>query len=273
MLKRTTTRLTKKKSGSVAGSSAGGSSDTGRQIEKEEYTLLRKLAIRATTHNDFTSIVIILIFMNIVILLMYDPLQVRAALPACSLVPHWWQLPPCCTCRHPQPFYAFVSCSEGCPLRRCCHAPAGPRSLPPAGEVAPPIVKPCRPVLACVAAPQDEHSSWNSTLNDIDLALNVAFSIEMLLRIFALGGIRAYLSRPWNVFDFLMVCAGYTRFVPADSGTQGVNGVRALRAMRALRPLRTITQLESLRSIVVCFLEVRHCAPRVAPFMCIFCVP
>jgi hypothetical protein len=32
-------------------------------------------------------------------------------------------------------------------------------------------------------------------------------------------------------------------------------GLRALRAMRALRPLRTITRFESLRSVVVCFVE------------------
>lgn len=32
--------------------------------------------------------------------------------------------------------------------------------------------------------------------------------------------------------------------------------VKALRALRALRPLRTITRFDSLRAIVVCFLEV-----------------
>ena len=38
------------------------------------------------------------------------------------------------------------------------------------------------------------------------------------------------------------------------SNTQSV---KALRALRALRPLRTITRFDSLRAIVVCFLEVR----------------
>jgi hypothetical protein len=31
--------------------------------------------------------------------------------------------------------------------------------------------------------------------------------------------------------------------------------LRALRALRALRPLRTITRFESLRAVVVCFME------------------
>ena len=44
-----------------------------------------------------------------------------------------------------------------------------------------------------------------------------------------------------------MLCCG------AGSNTQSV---KALRALRALRPLRTITRFDSLRAIVVCFLEV-----------------
>lgn len=46
----------------------------------------------------------------------------------------------------------------------------------------------------------------------------------------------------------------YTDFIPAASGSAG--GIKAVRALRALRPLRTITRFESLRTIVVCFLEV-----------------
>jgi hypothetical protein len=75
-----------------------------------------------------------------------------------------------------------------------------------------------------------------------DLGLNVAFSIEMILRIISMGGILQYLSHPWNVFDCIMVLAGYTTFIPMDSNSAGLEGVKALRALRALRPLRTITR-------------------------------
>ena len=81
----------------------------------------------------------------------------------------------------------------------------------------------------------------------------------MVLRVVTVGSVWQYIRRPWNLFDTLMVFAGYTVFLPT-AGNAGANGVRALRALRALRPLRTVTQLESLRSIVVCFLEVRACA-------------
>lgn len=49
-----------------------------------------------------------------------------------------------------------------------------------------------------------------------------------------------------------MVVAGYTVFIPGSS-----SAVNAIRALRALRPLRTITRFESLRGVIVCFLEVR----------------
>lgn len=62
---------------------------------------------------------------------------------------------------------------------------------------------------------------------------------------------------PWNAFDFVMVLAGYTAFIPMGGGSSNTGAIRALRALRALRPLRTITRFESLRSIIVCFLEVR----------------
>ncbi len=48
-----------------------------------------------------------------------------------------------------------------------------------------------------------------------------------------------------------MVIAGYTVFVPGNS-----SAINAIRALRALRPLRTITRFESLRGVIVCFLEV-----------------
>ena len=104
--------------------------------------------------------------------------------------------------------------------------------------------------------PQEESGQWNSNLALADLALNIAFSVEMVLRVVTVGSVWQYIRRPWNLFDTLMVFAGYTVFLPT-AGNAGANGVRALRALRALRPLRTVTQLESLRSIVVCFLEVR----------------
>eukprot|EP00892_Ulva_mutabilis_P003109 jgi/Ulvmu1/1279/UM011_0003.1 len=99
-----------------------------------------------------------------------------------------------------------------------------------------------------------EDAGINAQLSSIDLIFNFIFTAEMLMRILALGGILPYLSSSWNAFDFAMVLAGYTQFIPTGS-TASAGGFRALRAVRALRPLRTITRFSSLRAVVVCFLE------------------
>ena len=49
-----------------------------------------------------------------------------------------------------------------------------------------------------------------------ELGFNAFFTLELLLRAGASGGPRAYLSNAWNIFDLLMVLAGYTEFLPAS---------------------------------------------------------
>ena len=49
-----------------------------------------------------------------------------------------------------------------------------------------------------------------------ELGFNAFFTVELLLRAGASGGPRAYLSNAWNIFDLLMVLAGYTEFLPAS---------------------------------------------------------
>jgi hypothetical protein len=103
----------------------------------------------------------------------------------------------------------------------------------------------CTCASACSASPPPvvSHTQPNPhAAPHADLGLNVAFTVEMLLRIISMGGVLHYLSHPWNAFDCLMVLAGYTTFIPMDANSAGLEGVKALRALRALRPLRTITR-------------------------------
>jgi len=48
------------------------------------------------------------------------------------------------------------------------------------------------------------------------LGFNAFFTLELILRAVASGGPKAYLSNAWNIFDLLMVLAGYTEFLPAS---------------------------------------------------------
>jgi len=61
---------------------------------------------------------------------------------------------------------------------------------------------------------------------------------------------------PWNAFDFVMVLAGYTAFIPMGGGGGKAGAVRGLGGLGALGRLRTIARFGSRRSIIVWFLEV-----------------
>lgn len=98
--------------------------------------------------------------------------------------------------------------------------------------------------------PSDSH--WNRQLRLADLSLNGLFSVELVMRMVSEASVKSYLKSPWNLFDLAMVVIGWTELIPSSDGK---NAIKALRALRALRPLRTITRVQSLRAIVVCFLE------------------
>eukprot|EP00887_Chlorella_sp_A99_P007206 scaffold2.g7206.t1 len=110
-------------------------------------------------------------------------------------------------------------------------------------------------ILALYDPLQTDGAGRNAILKDVETAINVCFSLEILLSCLAAGGLHALLrASAWNAFDLAMVVVGFLSYLP--TGSSGAAGaVRALRALRALRPLRSITRFQSLRQIVVCFLE------------------
>ena len=122
-------------------------------------------------------------------------------------------------------------------------------------------------------------SSWNDNLDTLELALNVFFTLELFLRC-AVAGVKKYVNDPWNKFDFFLVVVGYGGvFAEAivansdgdsNSDATQTSAFRALRALRALRPLRTITRFESLRSVVVCFVEAVPLLVSVCGLVCFF---
>eukprot|EP00798_Chlamydomonas_sp_ICE-L_P015919 gene15919-22053_t len=109
-------------------------------------------------------------------------------------------------------------------------------------------------ITLCAYDPMEpDDSKHNMTIFWVELGFNIIYTVEMILRIIAYGGLGNYLKVPWNVFDVFMVLIGYTALIP--TGDSDSSAIKALRALRALRPLRTITRFESLRSVIVCFLE------------------
>lgn len=79
----------------------------------------------------------------------------------------------------------------------------------------------------------------------LELTFNVLFTVEMTIKIIAMGlyGHQgSYLSDGWNRLDFLVVIFGWLPFLIEE-----LNNMSAIRSLRALRPLRSINQLPGLR--------------------------
>lgn len=81
----------------------------------------------------------------------------------------------------------------------------------------------------------------------VDRILNSLFTVEMLIKIVALGFVRhkgSYLRDPWNVLDFIVVVVGWLSELPQ------FGNVSALRTFRIFRPLRTLSSLQGMRPVV-----------------------
>mmetsp|Transcript_115788 Transcript_115788/g.160664 ORF Transcript_115788/g.160664 Transcript_115788/m.160664 type:complete len:111 (-) Transcript_115788:321-653(-) len=81
----------------------------------------------------------------------------------------------------------------------------------------------------------------------MDYVFLVIFTIEMVLKIIALGFIMqpfSYMRDGWNVLDFIVVILGWVSLY-----LQGQN-MSAIRVIRILRPLRTINSMPGMSGLV-----------------------
>jgi voltage-gated sodium channel len=82
-------------------------------------------------------------------------------------------------------------------------------------------------------------AAWGPALLLLDAACLAVFVVELLLKLYALGG--RFFGSGWNVFDLLVVGLS---LAPVSEG------VSVLRALRILRVLRVISMAPSLRRVV-----------------------
>jgi len=103
-------------------------------------------------------------------------------------------------------------------------------------------------ILNCVTLAMADPLNENSTLTAIEMVFSVAFTIELLSKITAMGYYtdpNASMRDSWNVMDFVIVTGGWFAEISGGGG-----GLTALRAMRVLRPLRTIKGIPELKRII-----------------------
>jgi hypothetical protein len=106
------------------------------------------------------------------------------------------------------------------------------------------------------------YAAMSGMLFFADRILTVIFSLELIIKVIALGFVmhkHSYLRNGWNFLDFFIVCISILSVClpesdptsTADSGDSGViKALRSLRALRALRPLRVVSRYPGLRLVV-----------------------
>lgn len=68
--------------------------------------------------------------------------------------------------------------------------------------------------LALFRPTEPPHSKWNEGLNKTDIALNCAFTIELMFRFLAAPALKDYFASFWNIFDIIMVGFGWLVLLP-----------------------------------------------------------
>ena len=96
-----------------------------------------------------------------------------------------------------------------------------------------------------VQSPLDDVTSPKALFIDkLELIFNVIFTIEMVLKVIALG-LKPYLSEGWNLLDVVVVTTAWLPYFMEDAGN-----FSAIRAVRVLRALRTVNRIPSLKQVI-----------------------
>eukprot|EP01138_Halocafeteria_seosinensis_P014026 gb/GECG01014323.1/.p1 GENE.gb/GECG01014323.1/~~gb/GECG01014323.1/.p1 ORF type:complete len:1981 (+),score=157.66 gb/GECG01014323.1/:1-5943(+) len=100
--------------------------------------------------------------------------------------------------------------------------------------------------LAIIDPTSDASSTRNAIAAQSGIVFTVLFTVEMLIKMMALGviGTNSYFSDRWNWLDFVVVVSGYLAILPS------VGNLSSLRILRVLRPLRALQAAPGLRTVV-----------------------
>jgi hypothetical protein len=103
-------------------------------------------------------------------------------------------------------------------------------------------------------AAEDPSVEKSPLFETLDYIFLVIFSIEMVLKIIAMGFVmkpHSYLRDPWNILDFTVVVLGLLTLFDLGGGSN----VNSIRVVRILRPLRTINSVPGMRGLVMTLLN------------------
>lgn len=102
----------------------------------------------------------------------------------------------------------------------------------------------------------DENGEFANVLNNIDIVMTIAFTIECIINVitrgFIFNGKTSYMKDSWNVLDFMIVVFSLVSIL-----TSGLNLeiLKVFRMLRVLRPLRVLKRNFGLKIQVVSLLN------------------
>jgi len=121
-------------------------------------------------------------------------------------------------------------------------------------------------IVNCVFLAMDNEVDFVSKYSDqIDIIFLVIYTIEMLLKIIAMGFFmrpHSYLRDYWNILDFMVVIFGWIALI------LNANDISSIRVIRILRPLRTINSIPGMSGLVQTIL---NSVPILIDIMILFC--
>lgn len=92
------------------------------------------------------------------------------------------------------------------------------------------------------------HPGVLTVINWLDIGVTLLFLIEIIIRMIAAGSIRAFFSRGWNIFDFVIVTGS---LVPLGDGQMVLLG----RLLRIFRVLRLVSMIPELQVLLTAFIK------------------
>lgn len=106
-------------------------------------------------------------------------------------------------------------------------------------------------------ATNDQPSSMDSTLTNLNFAFSIVFICEFVLKFLALG--RSYFISGWNIFDFFVVMASVIDIIMAYTGLKTGSSsaisilpqiARIFRVLRVTKLLRMFKRFKGLQKLI-----------------------
>ena len=116
---------------------------------------------------------------------------------------------------------------------------------------------------------RDSEMRYNQVLDNIQFGITIFFTLECILKIFAVGFFTAqnsYFRDLWNWVDFFTIILGWLEFIPRAPN------LKFVRTLRVLKPMRSIHAIPGLKRLINSLLKSLALLANVVAFLIFFII-